>query len=260
MDLGLSGKVALITASSSGIGMNVAKRLAQEGADVVLLARSAEKLETLAATFRNEYGVRALPVVGSMLEASDHDRLFAAIKDEFGRLDIAILNTGRPPSPLRSALDETDRSRWHQSYDTLLSCVIEITQRAYPLMSANSWGRMIAITSASVHLAMPHHALSTVFRAGVEAYMKHLSSEIGKDGITVNCVAPALIDSSHREAAVSYSPEQTARRREMSAMKRLGTHEELASVVTFLASVPAGFVTGESIRVDGGMVTAALHR
>jgi 3-oxoacyl-[acyl-carrier protein] reductase len=138
--------------------------------------------------------------------------------------------------------------------------VIEITQRAHPLMSANSWGRMIAITSASVHLAMPHHALSTVFRAGVEAYMKHLSSEIGKDGITVNCVAPALIDSSHREAAVSYSPEQTARRREMSAMKRLGTHEELASVVTFLASVPAGFVTGESIRVDGGMVTAALHR
>ncbi len=94
MDLGLSGKVALITASSGGIGMNVAKRLASEGADVVLLARSAEKLETLAATFRDEYGVRALPVVGSMLETCDHDRLFAAIKDEFGRLDIAILNTG----------------------------------------------------------------------------------------------------------------------------------------------------------------------
>jgi 3-oxoacyl-[acyl-carrier protein] reductase len=260
MDLGISGKVALVTASSGGIGMNVARRLAMEGVNVVLLARSAEKLETLAATFRSEYGVRVLPVVGSMLDTSDHDRLLAAIEGEFGRLDIAVLNTGRPPSPLRAALDETDKSRWDQSYDTLLSCVIAISQRAYPLMAANGWGRMIAITSASTHMAMPHHALSTVFRAGVEAYMKHLSSEIGKDGITVNCVAPALIDSSHREATVSYTAEQIARRREISALKRLGTQEELASVVAFLASSPAGFVTGESIRVDGGMVTAALHR
>jgi 3-oxoacyl-[acyl-carrier protein] reductase len=260
MDLGLSGRVALVTASSGGIGMNVARMLAREGANVVLFARSSDKLEGLAAGLHNEYGVRALPFTGSMLEPGDIDSLFRAIEDGFGRLDIVVLNTGRPPSPLLAAKDEVEKARWDQSYATLLSGVVPITQRAVPLMAARNWGRMIAITSASVHLPMPHHALSTVFRAGVEAYMKHLASELGPAGITVNCVAPALIDSSHRETQVAYSPEQTAKRKGMSALKRLGTHEELCSVVAFLASMQAGFITGESIRVDGGMGTAALHR
>ncbi len=260
MDLGFSGKVALVTASSDGIGMNVARVLAAEGADVVLFARTADKLEALATQLRHQFGVRALPFAGSMLDTADIDALFAAIASEMGRLDIAVLNTGRPPGPLRDAKDETETSRWDQSYQTLLAGVVQVTQRAYPLMAAGGWGRMIAITSASVHLPMPHHALSTVFRAGVEAYMKHLASELGPSGITVNCVAPALIDSSHRSASSSYTPEQTAHRRGLSALKRMGTHEELCSVVAFLASVQAGFITGESIRVDGGMATAALHR
>lgn len=260
MDLGLSKRVALVTASSGGIGMNVARMLAGEGADIVLYARSADKLEQLAQTLREERGVRVLAVAGSMLEQADVSRLFEAIETEFGRLDIVVLNTGRPPSPLRSAKDEVEKGRWDQSYETLLSGVVAVSQRAAGLMVAGGWGRMIAITSASVHLPMPHHALSTVFRAGVEAYMKHLASELGPAGITVNCVAPALIDSSHRASTVAYSPEQTAKRREMSALKRLGSHEELCSVVAFLASGPAGFVTGEPIRVDGGMTVAALHR
>lgn len=260
MDLGLSKRVVLVTGSSGGIGLNVARMMAREGADVVLFARSADKLETLAASLQDEHGVRALPVAGSMLEPQDIDRLFRAVDENFGRLDVTVLNTGRPPVPLLAATDEVEKSRWDQSYNMLLSSVINITQRAFPMMAARNWGRMIAITSASAHLPMPHHALSTVFRAGVEAYMKHLASEIGPSGITANCVAPALIDSSHRGSTTGYSAEQTSKRREMSALKRLGTHEELCSVITFLASVQAGFVTGESIRVDGGMVTAALHR
>lgn len=260
MDLGLSGRVALVTASSGGIGMNVARTLAREGADIVLFARSSDKLEALAADLRGEHGVRVLPTAGSMLEPRDVERLFQGIADTFGRLDVAVLNTGRPPAPLRAAADERDKARWDQSYETLLSGVVQVSQRAAPLMAARNWGRMIAVTSASVHLPMPHHALSTVFRAGVEAYMKHLASELGPSGVTVNCVAPALIDSSHRETTLAYSPEQTARRRGLSALKRLGTQGELCSVIAFLASEPAGFVTGESLRVDGGMTTAALHR
>ncbi|WP_423066091.1 SDR family oxidoreductase [Devosia sp. CN2-171] len=260
MDLGLKGKVALVTASSGGIGMNAARALANEGADIVLFARSAEKIARIAGSLAHECGVRTLPVTGSMLDASDIDRLFSSIEETFGRLDIAVLNTGRPPSPLRDAVKEDDKVRWDLSYETLLSGVVAITQRAAPMMRRGNWGRMIAITSASVHLPMPHHALSTVFRAGVEAYMKHLASELGRDGITVNCVAPALIDSSHREGTVAYSAEESTKRRGMSALGRFGTHQELCSVVAFLASVPAGFVTGESLRVDGGMVTYALHR
>lgn len=260
MDLGLSGKTALVTASSGGIGMNVAKALAQEGANVVLFARSADKLDKVAESIEAEYRVKALPVVGSMLEQADNDRLFNLIDAAFGRLDIAVLNTGRPPNPLRPTVEETERSRWDQSYETLLASVVETARRAHPLMARNNWGRIIAITSASVHAPMPHHALSSVFRAGVEVYMRHLSCELGGSGITVNCVAPALIDSSHREGKSAYRPEQAARRLGMSVLNRLGTQAELSSVVAFLASVPAGFVTGETIRVDGGMGSFALYR
>lgn len=259
MDLGLAGRVALVTASSGGIGMNVARMLAKEGAHIVLFARSKDKLDELSRSLEQEHGVRVLPVAGDMQDSGHIEQLFSSIAQTFERLDVAVLNTGRPPTPLRSAVDEVEPSRWTLSYETLLKGVIQITQQAVPLMERKRWGRMIAITSASVHLPMPHHALSTVFRAGVEAYMKHLSSEVGRSGVTVNCVAPALIDSSHREAAVAYSPEQMARRKAMSALNRLGTHEELCSVVAFLASAQAGFITGESIRVDGGMVSYALH-
>ncbi|MGB3336536.1 MAG: SDR family oxidoreductase [Devosia sp.] len=252
--------MALVTASSGGIGRSVARALATEGANIVLFARSADKLGQLADAIEAEHGVKVLPVIGNMVDRDDVVRLFETIDATFGRLDIAVLNTGRPPAPLRSAIEENEKARWDQSYETLLSGVIQVTQLACPLMARNQWGRVVAITSASVHLTMPHHALSTVFRAGVEAFMRHLSSEVGRDGITANCIAPALIDSSHRESARAYSAEQVARRLQMSALNRLGTHAELAGVVSFVASEPAGFITGETIRVDGGMASFALHR
>lgn len=260
MDLGLAGKTALVTASSGGMGENIARALASEGANLVLFARSGDKLAALAASIEAEHHVCALPVVGSMLERSDIEALVAAIKQEFGGLDIAVFNTGRPPSPLRSTIEETDKSRWDQSYELMLSSVIEVAQRVYPLMAQNGWGRIIAITSASVHQPMPHHALSTVFRAGVEAYMKHLANEIGSAGVTVNCVAPALIDTPHRSQGSGYTAEQTEARRNMNVLKRLGTQEELCAVVAFLASEQAGFITGESVRVDGGLVSSLFGR
>jgi 3-oxoacyl-[acyl-carrier protein] reductase len=256
MDLGLAGKVALVTASSGGMGRNIARTLAKEGANIVLFARSADKLQELAASIEDEFKVRALPVAGSMTNPQDVGRLIASIERGFSSLDIAVLNTGRPPSPLRATTDETDKSRWDQSYETLLSGVIEVTRCVHPLMERGGWGRIIAITSASVHQPMPHHALSTVFRAGVEAYMKHLSNEVGTSGITVNCVAPALIETPHRNQAEGYSPEQSEKRRNMNVLRRLGAQDELCAVVAFLASVQAGFITGESIRVDGGLVTS----
>ena len=258
MDLGLSGRVALVTASSGGMGRNIALTLAREGADIVLFARSAYKLGELAATLEGEHGVRALPVTGSILDADDITRLYATIKETFGRLDVAVFSTGRAPTPLRATLDETERSRWDESYEILLAGIVDLALGAAPLMTEKKWGRMITITSASVARPMPHHALSTVFRAGVEAYMQHLSGEVGSAGITVNCVAPALIDAAHREGSGAYSEAQLAARRRMTSLNRLGTQEEVCGVVAFLASVQAGFVTGESIRVDGGMAACLL--
>lgn len=254
MDLGISGKVALVTASSGGMGRNIAHALAAEGAQVVLFARSADKLQALAAEIEEAHGVRALPVAGDMLAAADAQRLAATLQSEFGGLDILVLNTGRAPNPLRATVDETDEARWHEAYHNQLWSVIQVVNHVLPQMTPRGWGRIVAVTSASVKQPMPHHSLSTVFRAGVTAYMKHLANEVGAHGITANCVAPALIDTSHRSGGAAYTPEQAQARKKMTPLGRMGLQQEICGVVTFLASQQAGFVTGSTVAVEGGMV------
>jgi len=254
MDLGLNGKVALVTASSGGMGANIARALAAEGASIVLFARSADRLEDLAARIRREHPVTVLPVPGSMNTTADIERLIAAIDDAFGRLDIAVLNTGRPPAPLRATRHETDPARWDEAYRTLLAGLIAVTHRALPLIERSQAGRIVAITSAAVQHPMPHHALSAVFRAGVESYMRHLAPEVAAAGITVNCVAPALVETPHRTDTAAYTPEQTESRKRMNMLRRLGTQDELCAVVAFLVSVHAGFLTGITVPVDGGLL------
>lgn len=252
MDFGIRGKTALVTASSRGMGNNIARALAEEGCNIMLFARSAELLRASAMRLEEDFGVNALAVAGSMNDAADIERLAAGIGEKFGSLDIAVFNTGRPPLPQRSAIDETDPQRWHTAYETLLSGVIGVVNKILPLMK--SGGRLVAITSSSVRRPMPHHALSSVFRAGIEAYFRHLSVELGPRGITANCVAPALIETPHRPRAESYSEAETEKRKSMNALRRLGTQAELCALVTFLASQQAGFITGESIHLDGGLM------
>lgn len=257
MDLGIAGRTALVTASSAGMGRNIAHALAAEGVRIALYARTADRLEAIAREIAARHGVETLPVAGDMRSDADVQRLAAAIQMRFGGLDILILNTGRAPNPIRAAVDECDEARWHEAYQTQLWGAIQVTKGVLPLMLGRGWGRIVAITSASVKAPMAHHSLSTVFRAGVTAYMKHLANEIGHEGITVNCVAPALIDSSHRgPPPAGRSEAETAARRRLTPLGRLGTQEEVTGVVTFLASRQAGFITGSSIQVEGGLVGA----
>ena len=258
MDLGISGKTALVTASSAGMGKNIAHALAAEGVNVVLFARSAAKLEEAANDIRQKHGVKALAVPGDMLVKPDVERLASAVAAEFGGPDILVLNTGRAPNPIRATLEESVESRWQEAYQNQLWGTIQVATSIVPLMRDRGWGRIIAITSASVKEPMPHHSLSTVFRAGVTAYMKHLANEVGASGITVNCVAPALIDTSHRTGSAAYSPAQTEARKKLTPLGRMGTQEEVCGVATFLASIQAGFITGSNINVEGGMIRALL--
>ena len=154
--------------------------------------------------------------------------------------------------------DETEDTRWQQAYQNQLWSAIQVTKTVLPLMLGRGWGRIVAITSASVKEPMPHHSLSTVFRAGVMAYMKHLANEVGPQGITVNCVAPALIDTSHRTGTAAYSAAQTEARKKLTPLGRMGRQEEVCGVVTFLTSMQAGFITGSSINVEGGMLRSLL--
>ncbi len=254
MDLGIAGRTALVTASSAGMGRNIARALAAEGVNVVLFARSASRLEDVAGEIERDYGVRARAVAGDMLVQADVERLAATLKSELAGPDILVLNTGRAPNPLRATLEELDESRWNEAYRNQLWGAIQVAINVVPLMVNRGWGRVIAITSASVKEPMPHHSLSTVFRAGVTAYMKHLANELGVKGITANCVAPALIDTSHRTSAAAYSAAQTEARKKLTPLGRMGTQDEVCGVVTFLASMQAGFITGSSISVEGGMI------
>lgn len=258
MDLGIKGRTALVTASSTGMGRNIAHALAAEGVNLVLFARSAETLRGVAHEIAETHGVKSLAVPGDMLVRADVERLTATLQHDCGGPDIVVLNTARPPNPIRATLDESDAQRWHEAYHNQLWAVIQVANSVIPLMLARGWGRIIAITSASVKEPMPHHSLSTVFRAGVTAYMKHLANEVGANGITVNCVAPALIETPHRSAAAAYSAAQLEARRNLAPLRRLGTQAEVCGVVAFLASMQAGFVTGSTINVEGGMLHAMV--
>jgi 3-oxoacyl-[acyl-carrier protein] reductase len=257
VDLGIRGKLALVTASSGGMGRNIAHSLAAEGANVILFARTEEKLQVVAQEIADRHGVNAQAVAGSMLDPADVQRLAVALENRGGP-DIVVLVTGRAPNPLRDTLQEKEEPRWHEAYRNQLWSVIHVMNGILPLMLNRGWGRIIAITSASVKQPMAEHALSTVFRAGVTAYLKSIANEIGAKGITVNCVAPALIDTSHRTGKSAYTAAQTERRTKLTPLGRMGTQEELCGVVTFLASMQAGFITGSTIAVEGGMVGSLL--
>jgi 3-oxoacyl-[acyl-carrier protein] reductase len=255
MDLGIEGKTAVVTASSAGMGRNIAHALAAEGANIVLFARSADKLAAVAAEITQRHGTRVVAVAGDMGVQADTARLMSVARAELGGIDILVLNTGRAPNPLRATLEENEDARWKAAYDVQLWGVINVATHVVPAMVGRGWGRIIAITSASVKQPMPHHALSTVFRAGVTAYMKHLANEVGEHGITANCIAPALIDTSHRTGSAAYTEAQAAARKKMTPLGRMGLQEEVTGTVAFLASVQSGFITGTTVAVEGGMVS-----
>ncbi len=255
MDLGIAGKTALITAASGGMGRNIARALAAEGARPVLFARSADKLDATASEIRADYNIDALAVAGDMLKEEDLRRL-KEILVKLGGLDILVLVTGRPPWPIGETLEEGDASRWQAAYENQLLSVIKVANALVPGMLERGWGRIVSITSASAKQPMVRKTLSTTFRAGVTAYLKGLAVEIAHSGVTVNCVAPVFVETPHREGTLAYTEEESKKRAGANPLGRLGTQEELCGTVLFLASQQSGFTTGSTITVDGGMVSS----
>ena len=253
MDLGLTGKRALVTCGSSGLGLACARALAAEGAELVLFARNPERLRAAQKHLMSTTGGQTVEVVaGDMSERASvvelRDRIIAS-----GGLDILVLNTPRPPSPMRDLLEEVEDERWERAYRDQLEGSLFVLREIAPLLTTTGWGRIVAITSASIKAPMPRHALSTIFRAGVQAAVKHLSHELGPAGITVNSVAPATVVTP--TFATFHDLDERVRK---TALKRAGTPEEIAAAVTFLASDLAGFITGQTIQLDGGQTTALV--
>ena len=251
MDLGIKGKRAVLVGATSGLGLTVAHTLAGEGVDLVFFSRDEARLRVASADISARYSVRTTGIAGDMTIKSDVVKLREFL-EPLGA-DILFLNTARPPSPMREVLEEKDDERWDLAYNTQLWGGILILREIVPLLVEKGWGRVVAITSASVKQPMSKHALSTVYRAGLTAYLKHLANEVAPRGVTVNSVCPASILTEGLKRDHNLDA-----RRQAVPMKRLGDPYELASTVVFFMSKNAGFITGASLQVDGGM-TAALY-
>lgn len=237
MDLGLNGKVALVTAASKGLGRGAALALAREGARVVICARDPERLKATAAELPGE--VLAIPADVTHSDAPRH--LVEAALERFGALHVLVGNAGGPPQA--RALEVNDDEMLAAVNANLLTS-IRLVQAAVPPMRAAGWGRICLIASASVKQPIPTLAYSNAARTALWAWAKTAAQDLIDDGITLNLALPGL--------------HATDRVKELGFEGRLGDPEDFGAVVAFLCSQPAGFLSGAALQVDGARTLGLL--
>jgi 3-oxoacyl-[acyl-carrier protein] reductase len=253
MDLGLGGCSAVVGGSSSGMGLAVARELAQEGCRVVLFARREELLRERAAELERDTGSAAVAIAG---DARDPSALGAAVEQaraRFGGLDILVNNTGGPPAGQVSAFDD---DAWRGAYELTLMSAIRTTRAALPLLRASGRGRVVNLTSSSAKDPDDGLGLSNSLRAGVTGWSKTLAREEARNGITVNCVAPGYINTDRLHALYGSGGEaDAARARDAESIPagRFGAPDEIAATVAFLCSTRAAYLNGITVLVDGGL-------
>jgi len=245
MDLGIGGRVALVTGASQGIGRAIAAELAREGARVAISSRSREKIDATAA----EIGA-----TGFVFDSTDLDAapgLLRDVEQALGPVDILVTNTGGPPSdadPLAFS-----REQWETAYRTLVLAPMALIERVVPGMRERGFGRIVNVASTSVREPIGNLMLSNAHRASMITAFKTLARAIAADGVTLNTLLPGRI-ATERAYSMSGSPEEA----EASAARdvpagRMGRPEEMAAAAAFFCSAGAAYVTGETLAVDGGM-------
>ncbi|KAF0231615.1 MAG: 3-oxoacyl-acyl-carrier protein [Beijerinckiaceae bacterium] len=258
MDLGIKGKVALVTASSSGLGAAIATVLAEEGAAVAITGTNAEKLAATATAIRAKGGT-VISLVWDLGDLALIEPMIAKVEAELGPIDILVNNTGGPPA---SPASGQPQDVWLKHFNAMVLSVIAITDRVLPGMRARQWGRVITSTSMGVVVPIPNLGMSNTLRASLVGWSKTLSREVAKEGITVNVMAPGRILTDRTRALDAGAAKREGKSvEEISAasaaqipMGRYGDVREFADVAAFLASARASYVTGSVIRVDGGVI------
>ena len=242
MDLKLKGKRALVMGSSAGIGRAIAESLIAEGAVVVLCARNEERLQATVKETGALTGYACdLTVAGA---ASD---LVRKSISKLGGLDILVTNTG---GPRKGAFAEISASQWQEDFQSLWMSFVEATQAAVPTMSSAKFGRILLVTSLAAKEPLPGLTTSNGLRAGLTGLAKSLANEVAVDGITVNVLLPGYT-ATDRLKELKLSDDRV---KQMVPAGRLGEPSELADLACFLASPRAGYITGQSIAVDGGVL------
>ena len=233
MDLGLTGRVALVTAASKGLGRASAVALAQEGAKVVICARGAEALAEAEAQLASHTDVLAIPA--DVTDPAVPAQLVAASVERFGRLDILVANAGGPPAG--RALD-IDDAQLEAAINANLLTSVRLVREAVPHLRQQGWGRICLITSSSIKQPIPTLALSNAARTGLWAWAKTAAGDLFADGITLNLACPGT-HATERMKAISLPPGP------------MGDPADFGRVVAFLCSEPANFMSGSTVLVDG---------
>ena len=259
MDLGIKGRNALVLASSQGLGLGLATKLCEEGANVLISGRSAEKLAIAAETLTKAGPGTAQYKVVDLFDTDAADTLYGAAIDALGGVDILINNTGGPPP---GDVTTPDSDQWRKQIDAMLIRIIEITNLCVADMKQSGWGRVLTIASSGVVQPIPNLAMSNTIRSSLVGWSKSLSNEVAVTGITVNMLLPGRIhtervdqiDAANAKKLGKTVEDVAADTKASIPMGRYGTVEEFASVGAFLVSEPARYVTGSLIRCDGGLI------
>jgi 3-oxoacyl-[acyl-carrier protein] reductase len=242
VDLGLSGRTALVFGASSGLGLASAEALAEEGANVALFARRDDLLS------READRIGGLAVPGDVTRLEDLQRAVAATLERFGGLDVLVWNGGGPPP---GSARDADEASLESAYRLLVRPAVALVRLCLEHLERSPAGRIVAITSLAAQEPTTHLALSNTFRPALTGWLKTLSREVGPKGITVNCVAPGRIATARLDELYPGGPSDE--QLEEIALRRWGTPREFGDVVCFLASDRARYVTGQTVVVDGGM-------
>ncbi len=258
METGLRNRVAIVAASSQGIGRATALALAAEGAHLALCARNRDALEQVAEETRRVHGVS---VHTDTFDVADDHRVrqfVEAAHRRFGRVDVCVTNAGGPPA---KAFLDTAMTEWDSAYQLNLRSIVSFAQAVLPYMQQRHWGRIVTITSVAVKQPVPELVLSNSVRAGVLGLVRSLATQFGPDNITINNVGPGytatarmkeLAETRARTAGVSAADYETQIADDI-PLRRLAQPEEIADAIVWLASERASYVTGQTVLVDGGV-------
>lgn len=258
MDLGIAGRVALVTAASQGIGRAIAAELAAEGCRVVIAARGREALESARTELADAHGAEVHAIPADVSDVDDLKRLVAATQEVCGPVDILVTNSGGPP---RGAPTSHDAGTWQSAYELLLRSVVELTGAVVGGMVDRGWGRILAVTSLAVRQPADGLVLSNSLRAGVTGYLRTLANEVAPHGVTVNSILPGFTATDRLDELFEDAEDPAAARAAVAAgipARRMGEPAEIAAMAAFLVSQRASYVTAQAVTVDGGAVRGLL--
>ncbi|TWF56964.1 SDR family oxidoreductase [Neorhizobium alkalisoli] len=257
MDLGITGKRALVLASSRGLGLGIATALAAEGANVLLVGRSGDKLAENCKAINALGKGKADWVWGDLGEENFVESMVAAVKEKLGGIDILVNNTG---GPTPGTTEDMSVDKLDTFFQSMVLRVIALTNALLPQMKAQGWGRVLTVASSGVIEPIANLALSNTLRGALAGWNKTLATEVAGSGITANMILPGRIHTDRIEeldgAAAKRTGKSVEEIREASVKTipagRLGTAKEFGAAGAFLCSEQAGYITGTMLRVDGG--------